>query len=404
MVPIAFPQVRIAPPCGRRPLTRWRPLATQGEGITRFGSPPLSVLITGGAGYIGSHAVLECLDHGEDVVVLDDLSTGFEWAVPEGARLVVGNVADHDLVARLVAEHRVDAVMHFAGSVVGPESIERPLDYFLNNTCRTRALIAAVAEAGVKRFIFSSTAAVYEAPTTLKPIPENAALVPMSPYGQSKLMSETMLREGARAHGMEYVILRYFNVAGADPAGRAGLSTTNATHVMKLACEAATGVRDGFSIYGTDYATPDGTAVRDFIHVSDLASAHHAALRFLRAGGRHFTGNAGYSRGYSVREVAETVRRISGRDFRVRETERREGDIPAIVADASRMMRRLNWRPRHASLDRIVFDALLWEAKLVDIRSAQAAGTARRRVERVPDLQPRLSRASRVDRDVPART
>ena len=364
----------------------------------------MSVLITGGAGYIGSHAVLECLDHGEDVVVLDDLSTGFEWAVADGARLVVGRVDDQDLVTRLIREHRVDAVMHFAGSVIVPESIERPLDYFLNNTCRTRALIAAVAAAGVRRFIFSSTAAVYEAPTTLKPIPENAPLVPMSPYGHSKLMSETMLREAGRAHAMEYVILRYFNVAGADPAGRAGLSTANATHVMKLACEAATGVRDGFSIYGTDYNTPDGTAVRDFIHVSDLASAHHAALTFLRAGGRHFTGNAGYSRGYSVREVAETVRRVSGRDFPITHASRRTGDIPAIVADASRMMRRLNWRPRHASLDRIVFDALLWEETLAGIRAGEAAGTARRRVERVPDLQPQLSAGRNAPREVPAGT
>lgn len=345
----------------------------------------MSVLITGGAGYIGSHAVLECLDRGEDVVVLDNLSTGFEWAVADGARLVVGEVDDHELVTSIIAEHRVDAVMHFAGSVIVPESLSRPLDYFLNNTCRTRALIAAAVAGGVRRFIFSSTAAVYGAPRNLKPIPENAPLVPMSPYGQSKLMSETMLREAGRAHGMEYVILRYFNVAGADPAGRAGLSTANATHVMKLACEAATGARDGFAIYGTDYDTPDGTAVRDFIHVADLASAHHAALRFLRAGGRHFTGNAGYSRGYSVREVAETVARISGRDFAVRDEARREGDIPAIVADASRMMRRLGWRPRHASLDRIVFDALMWEAKLADIRGREGA---RRRVERVPALAP----------------
>ena len=351
----------------------------------------MSVLITGGAGYIGSHAVLECLDNGEDVVVLDDLSTGFEWAVAQDARLVVGNIDDADLVTRLIAEHDVDAIMHFAGSVIVPESIERPLDYFLNNTCRTRALLEAAVKAGVTRFIFSSTAAVYEAPTTLKPIAENAPLVPVSPYGQSKLMSETMLREAGRAHDVEYVILRYFNVAGADPAGRAGLSTANATHVMKLACEAATGTRDGFSIYGTDYDTPDGTAVRDFIHVADLASAHHAALSFLRAGGRHFTGNAGYSRGYSVREVAETVRRISGRNFAITQAPRREGDIPAIVADASRMMRRLNWRPRHASLDRIVFDALMWEDRLAGIRAEERVGGPRRRVETVPRLSADLA-------------
>ena len=345
----------------------------------------MTVLITGGAGYIGSHAVLECLDHGHEVVVLDDLSTGFEWAVAPDAHLVVGSVDDIELVTRTIRDHRIDAVMHFAGSVIVPDSVERPLDYFLNNTCRTRTLIEAAVRADVSRFIFSSTAAVYEAPKTLAPIPENAPLVPMSPYGQSKLMSETMLREAGRAHGLEYVILRYFNVAGADPSGRAGLSARNATHVMKLACEAAVGLRDAFEIYGTDYNTPDGTAVRDFIHVADLASAHRAALDFLRAGGRHFTGNAGYSRGYSVREVAETVRRVAGRKFPVVEGPPREGDIPAIVADASRMMRRLDWRPRFASLERIVFDALAWEDRLETIRR-DGPPSRRRVLHAVPSL------------------
>ena len=341
----------------------------------------MSVLITGGAGYIGSHAVLECLDHGEAVVVLDDLSTGSARAVPPGVPFVRGDVGDTELVARTIRDHGIDAVMHFAGSVIVPDSLARPLDYFHNNTCNTRALIATSVAAGVSRFIFSSTAAVYEAPASLDPIPENAPLVPMSPYGQSKLMSETMLREAGRAHGLEYVILRYFNVAGADPKGRAGLSTPNATHVMKLACEAATGTRASFTINGTDYDTPDGTAIRDFIHVADLANVHLTALDFLRAGGRHFTGNAGYCRGYSVREVAEMVRRVSGKHFPVVDAPRREGDIPAIVADATRMMRRLDWRPRHADLERIVTDALAWEATLETLRADRI------RVEPAPPLE-----------------
>ena len=340
----------------------------------------MAVLITGGAGYIGSHAVLECVDRGEDVVVLDDLRTGFAWAVPPGVRLLRGDVADTAFVTDALREHDIDAVMHFAGSVIVPESLERPLDYFANNAAGTLALLKACKAACVSRFIFSSTAAVYEPPATLQPIREDARLAPMSPYGQSKLMSETMVREAGRAHGITYVILRYFNVAGADPHGRIGLSAPNATHVMKLACEAATGRRDVFRIFGTDYDTPDGTAIRDFIHVADLADVHLTALDFLRAGGRHFTGNAGYCRGYSVREVAETVRRVSGRHFPIVDAPRREGDIPAIVADATRMMRRLDWRPRHADLERIVTDALTWEATLETLRAG------RKRVEPVPGL------------------
>ena len=329
----------------------------------------MAVLITGGAGYIGSHAVLECLARGEDVVVLDDLSTGFAWAVPPGATLVRGSVADRALVAETLETHRIDAVMHFAGSVVVPESLERPLDYFANNTAGTLALLRECVARGVERFIFSSTAAVYEPPRTLQPIREDARLAPMSPYGRSKLMGEDMIRAAGEAHGLAYVILRFFNVAGADPMGRVGLSTPNATHVMKMACEAATGQREAFQIFGTDYDTPDGTAIRDFIHVADLADVHVTALDFLRRGGRHFTGNAGYCRGYSVREVAEMVRRVSGRHFPIVEKPRRGGDIPAIVADATRMMRRLDWRPRHADLERIVTDALSWEHTLQTLRA-----------------------------------
>ncbi|MEL6751479.1 MAG: UDP-glucose 4-epimerase GalE [Pseudomonadota bacterium] len=324
----------------------------------------MAVLITGGAGYIGAHMVWTCIDNGEDVVVLDSLVTGFDWALPGQAKLIVGDVGDEALVRQVCADHDIDTVVHFAGSVVVPESVVDPLKYYDNNTGRTRALLSAIVAAGVKRFIFSSTAAVYAPPPTLEPVDETAPLAPSSPYGHSKLMSEQMVRDVSEAHDLSYVMLRYFNVAGADPQGRTGLSTRGATHVIKLACEAATGKRDVFEIYGADYDTPDGSAVRDFIHVSDLADAHYDALRFLRNGGKRFTGNAGYSRGASVLEVVDAVKRISGNDFPVRQAARREGDIPAIVADASRMRDRLGWRPSRDSLDQIIGDALAWEAAL----------------------------------------
>ena len=324
----------------------------------------MSVLITGGAGYIGSHMVWECIDRGEDVVVLDNLVTGFEWAVAPKAKLVVGDIGDRTLVEKTIRDNKIDTIVHFAGSVVVPESIEKPLKYYENNTSRTRTLLETAVRCGIEQFIFSSTAAVYEAPNTLKPVDEIAPLVPSSPYGMSKLMSESMIRDVANAHGMRYVMLRYFNVAGADPAGRTGLSTRGATHVMKLACEAATGKRDHFDVYGTDYSTPDGSAIRDFIHVSDLANAHYMALQFLRKGGLKFTCNAGYSKGASVLDVVEAVKRVSGSDFDVRFMDRRAGDIPAIVADASRMTSRLNWQPQHTELDTIVRHALAWEEKL----------------------------------------
>ena len=324
----------------------------------------MSVLITGGAGYIGSHMVWECLDHDEDVVVLDNLVTGFDWAVAPAAKLIFGDIEDRALVGSIIANHNVDTIVHFAGSVVVPESIEKPLKYYENNTGRTRTLLETAIRCGVKNFIFSSTAAVYAAPDTLSPIDETAPLLPASPYGNSKLMSETMIRDAAQVHDLNYVILRYFNVAGADPQGRAGLSTRGATHVMKLACEAATGRRDHFEIYGTDYDTPDGTAIRDFIHVTDLVNAHYIALRFLRDGGANFTCNAGYSSGYSVQEVVDAVKRISGKDFEVRRGARRPGDIPAIVADSTRMKNRLSWTPKYTELDAIVEHALAWEKRL----------------------------------------
>ena len=324
----------------------------------------MTILVTGGAGYIGSHMVWELIDHGEKVVVLDNLVTGFDWAVAPDAKLIIGDIADRALVENIIKEHKIEAIIHFAGSVVVPESIKHPLKYYHNNTSNTRTLLETVVRCGIDKFIFSSTAAVYAAPNDLKPIREDALLAPMTPYGASKLMSEVMLRDTAKAHDMRYVMLRYFNVAGADPQARTGLSTRGATHLIKIACEAATGKRDGMDIYGFNYDTPDGTGIRDFIHVSDLASAHYSALEFLRNGGRKFTGNCGYSKGYSVLEVVNAVKRISGNDFTARMAPRREGDIPAIVADASRMMTRLNWQPKYADLDQIITHALAWEKKL----------------------------------------
>lgn len=324
----------------------------------------MSVLITGGAGYIGSHMVWECVDKGEEVVVLDTLTTGFDWAVAPKAKLIVGDISNSDLVSKIIEEHRVDTVVHFAGSVVVPESFENPLAYYENNTVKTRALVETVVKSGVEQFIFSSTAAVYAAPPDLTPVDETSPIEPASPYGWSKHMSEVMIRDAANAHGLRYVMLRYFNVAGADPQGRVGLSTKNATHVVKLACEAAVGKRPHFEVYGTDYDTPDGSAIRDFIHVSDLAHVHYLAVQFLRGGGRKFTGNAGYSQGTSVLEVVDAVKRVSGNDFETRLMQKREGDIPAIVANASRLQSRLDWQPHYADIDTIVAHALAWEKTL----------------------------------------
>lgn len=324
----------------------------------------MPVLVTGGAGYIGSHMVLELLDHDEEPVVIDNLSTGFDWAVPAGVTLVTGDAGDIDLVSQVIADNKIDTVIHFAGSVVVPESLEDPLKYYRNNTGNSRNLVEAAVKAGIDNFIFSSTAAVYGAPLTEGPIREDALLNPMSPYGSSKLMTEIMLRDIALANGMRYVMLRYFNVAGADPAGRAGQSTQGATHLIKVACEAASGKRDSMQVFGDDYDTPDGSCIRDFIHVSDLVNAHLAALRFLRAGGRKFTANCGYSHGFSVMEVIEAVKRVSGVDFPVSVAKRRPGDIPALIANAHRITSRLNWQPRYQELDFIVETALAWEKTL----------------------------------------
>jgi UDP-glucose 4-epimerase len=329
----------------------------------------MTILVTGGAGYIGSHMVLELLDAGEKVVVLDNLSTGFRWAVPEAATLVVGDVGDQDLVRTLVKKHGITAIIHFAGSIVVPESVADPLGYYNNNTSKSRSLIEAAVATGVKQFIFSSTAAVYGNPKET-PVSEDADLKPVSPYGTSKLMTELMLADTSRAHDFRYVALRYFNVAGADPKGRTGQSTPRATHLIKVACETALGKRRHMEVFGTDYATPDGTCIRDYIHVTDLVRAHLAALAHLRKGGTSDVVNCGYSRGYSVLEVIAAVKKASGCDFPVSNSARRPGDAAAIVAASSKIRDLLGWRPQHDDLDGIVRDALAWEGHLARFKAA----------------------------------
>ena len=327
----------------------------------------MSVLVTGGAGYIGSHMVLELLDAGEDVVVIDNLSTGFRWAVAPRATLVVGDAGDQDLVKTVIRKHKVDAIIHFAGSIVVPESVADPLGYYLNNTVKSRALIEAAVAAGVKNFIFSSTAAVYGNPKE-NPVSEAALPAPMSPYGSSKLMTEIMLQDTSRAHDFRAVALRYFNVAGADPEGRTGQSTKGATHLIKVACETALGKRAGMEVFGTDYPTADGTCMRDYIHVKDLARAHMSALGYLRKGGATDIFNCGYSKGYSVLEVIGAVKRVSGVDFPVKLSPRRPGDPAAIVAASAKIRATLGWKPEHDDLDKIVAQALAWENHLKTIK------------------------------------
>jgi UDP-glucose 4-epimerase len=329
----------------------------------------MSVLVTGGAGYIGSHMVLALLDAGEDVVVLDNLSTGFRRAVPASAEFVAGDAGDRDLLLRLFLTHRIDAVIHFAGSIIVPESIAAPLRYYGNNTCVSRTLIAASVEAKIPHFIFSSSAAVYGMPEK-NPVAEDARLTPISPYGTSKLMTELMLRDTAAAHDLRYVALRYFNVAGADPQGRSGQSTARATHLVKVACETALGERPYLEVFGTDYPTPDGTCIRDYIHVSDLARAHLDALRYLRGGGKSQVLNCGYGTGFSVLEVIASVKLVSQRDFPVRVGPRRAGDPAALVAQAKRIGEVLGWKPKLDGLDTIVSHALAWEKQLVECRAA----------------------------------
>ena len=320
------------------------------------------ILVTGGAGYIGSHVVLQLRARGERVVVLDDLSRGFRQAALD-TPLVVGNVGDRDTVLKVLREHALDTVMHFAAYTIVPESVSDPLKYYGNNTCATRSLLAACLEAGVKHFVFSSTAAVYGIPAS-GVAAEDTPTAPINPYGTSKLMSEWMLRDVSAATALKHVALRYFNVAGSDSQGRIGQATPKATLLIKVACEHVVGKRPDLAIYGTDYDTPDGTGVRDYIHVEDLATAHLNALDYLRGGGASTVLNVGYGHGYSVREVLQSVERVSGQRLTVREEPRRAGDPPALVARAERIRRELGWSPRLDDLDTIVRTALEWERRL----------------------------------------
>jgi UDP-glucose 4-epimerase len=325
-----------------------------------------TVLVTGGAGYIGSHAVLALLDAGWPVVVIDNLTTGFRWAVPEPATFVEGDIADQALLARVIEKHRIGAIMHFAGSIVVPESVEKPLKYYENNTVKSRSLIESAVAGGVRHFIFSSTAATYGIPDEV-PVREEARTQPINPYGWSKLMTERMLADTAFAHPINYCALRYFNVAGADPQGRSGQSTAGATHLIKVAVEAAVGKRSHVSVFGTDYRTADGTGIRDYIHVSDLASAHvHALEKLIETPGESYVMNCGYSRGFSVLEVLDSVDRVTNMKIERRMEERRPGDPDALVADNSRILATLPWRPARAELDTIVADALAWERRLAE--------------------------------------
>jgi UDP-glucose 4-epimerase len=317
------------------------------------------ILVTGGAGYIGSHVVRQLGEAGERVVTLDNLSTGFREAVTHG-ELVVGNTGDQELVARILAEHDIDTVMHFAAHTIVPESVSNPLKYYGNNTCATRNLLQCANEAGVKHIVFSSTAAVYGLPPG-GIAREDSPTAPINAYGTSKLMSEWMLRDLAAAGGPRYVALRYFNVAGSDPAGRIGQSTPKATLLVKVACEVAVGKREALTIFGTDYDTPDGTGVRDYIHVEDLAAAHLDALQWLRNGGDSQVLNCGYGHGYSVREVIQAVERLTGKPLAVHEDARRAGDPPTLVADANRIRELLGWMPKLDDLDKIVASSLAWE-------------------------------------------
>ena len=323
----------------------------------------MTVLVTGGAGYIGSHMVLALADAGEDVVVLDNLTTGFPWAIHPAARLVQGDIGDEAVVDAIMSENKIEAVVHFAGSIVVPESVSDPLAYYLNNTVKSRQLMACAVRNNVKNFIFSSTAAVYGDPPSA-PTFESTPPNPISPYGTSKLMTEHMLRDSHIAYGLNYIALRYFNVAGADPQGRSGQSTPRATHLIKVACQTALGQREKMEVFGTDYNTPDGTCLRDYIHVSDLIAAHMDALTYLRKGGESGIFNCGYGRGYSVLDVIKAVEKANGGPINHVLGPRRPGDSEAIVAGADRAREILGWKPRYDALDFIVDTALRWEKHL----------------------------------------
>jgi UDP-glucose 4-epimerase len=322
----------------------------------------MRVLVTGGAGYIGSHVALALREAGYPVVVIDDLSTGSTSLLPADTAFVRGDIGDERTIGGIIERHGIGAVMHFAGSIVVPESVRSPLEYYRNNTSASRTLIAACVRREIKHFVFSSTAAVYGAPAVV-PIAEDAPLAPINPYGASKLMVEWMLRDAGAAHALTYVALRYFNVAGADPRGRAGQLSPKATHLLKVACETAVGRRGHIDVFGQDYETPDGTCIRDYIHVSDLADAHVKALEYLAAGGQSRAFNCGYGRGYSVLEILEQVQKTAATRLDIRRAPRRPGDPAVLVADATRLRQSLGWKPCFDSLDAIVRTALEWEQR-----------------------------------------
>jgi UDP-glucose 4-epimerase len=334
-------------------------------------SQPPSVLVTGGAGYIGSHVVAQLVEAGHRVVVYDNLSTGFPWAVL-GGELVVGDLADRARLAELFRAHKFESVLHFAAHIIVPESVEKPLKYYGNNTRNTLGLLEACAEFGVKNFVFSSTAAVYGIPKTM-PINEETPLQPINPYGASKMMSERMLVDLAAASSLRYVILRYFNVAGADETGRIGQATAEATHLIKVACQVAAGLRPALTIFGADYPTPDGTCIRDYVHVVDLARAHLDALAYLSDGGASAILNCGYQRGTSVKEIVDVVRKVSGAPLTVHVGDRRPGDPPELVAGNGRIKATLGWRPRLDDLERIVSTAWEWERRLAEKKRTAAS-------------------------------
>lgn len=325
----------------------------------------MPIMITGGAGYIGSHMMWALLDRGETPVIVDRLSSGFRWAIPPEVPFYEVDIADRDSVAKIIKEHKIDAIVHFAGSISVPESIENPLYYYKNNTVNSQGLIQTALECGVEAMVFSSTAAVYGTPISPKPVQEDVALRPQSPYGHSKLMTERMLQDTSNAHDtFNFSALRYFNVAGADPKGRTGQSTKGAMSLIKVACEAAAGKRDHIDVFGTDYDTPDGTCIRDFIHVSDLVSAHLAALDKLRGEGGSMVANCGYGKGFSVMDVLKTVVEIAGKDFDIHKAPRREGDIVSITADTTRIKSLTDWEAQHDDLEEIIKSSYDWEDRL----------------------------------------
>ncbi len=326
----------------------------------------MSILVTGGAGYIGSHMVHKLLNDGHRTIVLDNLSTGNFWAVPNEAVFVKGDVGNQELVEKVIKQYNVDSIIHFAGSVIVPESVVDPLGYYENNTVKSRSLIEVAINTEVKNFIFSSTAAVYGMPKSPM-VSETDLTDPISPYGSSKLMTEMMLRDTSIAHDFKYIALRYFNVAGADPENKIGQATPNATHLIKVACQVSLGLRPKLSVFGNDFDTVDGTGVRDYIHVVDLVSAHYDALNYLKEGGQSQIFNCGYGHGFSVLEVIEAIKEISGVDFKVEFTKRRDGDPAALVANTTKIRAVLNWKPNYNDLNLIVRHALNWEQKLLNL-------------------------------------